>query len=124
MTGKRPTTIAGYIDAAPSAAQAHLRHLYAILKDVAPNADEAIKWGIPFFVEPRFLFAFAAYKQHLNFAVMDAGLAPFEKELADYKTTKGALQIPYNKPLPEELVRKLAEYRVRALKGRQDEGFW
>ena len=40
-----------------------------ILKSVAPEAEEAIKWGTPFFVEPRFLFAFSAHKAHLNFVV-------------------------------------------------------
>jgi uncharacterized protein YdhG (YjbR/CyaY superfamily) len=42
---KRPTTIAGYIQAAPPEGQPHLRRLYAILKAAAPDAKEAIKWG-------------------------------------------------------------------------------
>ena len=61
MASKRPTTIAEYIEAAPREGQPHLRRLYAILKSVAPKAEEAIKWGTPFFVEPRFLFAFSAH---------------------------------------------------------------
>ena len=40
----KPTTIAQYIDAAPPAGQSHLRELYAILKSVAPDAEETIKW--------------------------------------------------------------------------------
>src|SRR5260221_14669010 len=113
MARKRSTTIAEYIRAAPREGQPHLRRLYAILKSIAPEAKEAIKWGIPFFVEPRFLFAFSAHKAHLNFAPTVAGLAPFRKELKKHKTTKGTLQIPYNKPLPEDLVRQIAEYRLR-----------
>ena len=62
MGSKCPTTIAEYIGAAPREGQPHLRRLYAILKSVAPEAEEAIKWGTPFFVEPRFLFAFSAHK--------------------------------------------------------------
>ena len=124
MARKRPTTIAAYIKAAPSAGQPHLRRLYAILKSVAPDAKEAMKWGTPFFVEPRFLFAFSAHKAHLNFAPMATGLAPFTKELAKHKTTKGTLQIPYDTPLPEALIRKIAEYRVREVAMRQDDAFW
>ena len=119
-----PPSIADYNDAAPSEAQPHLRRLYAILKSVAPDAEETIKWGIPFFVEPRFLFAFSAHKAHLNFAPTAAGLEPFRKELEKHKTIKGALQIPYNKSLPEALVRKIAEYRLRAMRERKDDGFW
>lgn len=124
MAGKRPTTIADYIRAAPSEGQRHLRRLYAILKSVAPEAQEAIKWGTPFFVEPRFLFAFSAHKAHLNFAPTPAALKPFHKELEKHKTTKNTLQIPYNKPLPESLIRRIAEYRLRRVRERESDAFW
>src|SRR6266850_2325172 len=124
MPSKRPTTIAGYIRAAPREGQPHLRRLYAILKSVAPEAQEAIKWGNPFFVEPRFLFAFSAHKAHLSFAPTAAGLEPFRKELERHKTTTNFLRIPYNKPLPEDLVRKIAERRVRDVREREDDAFW
>jgi uncharacterized protein YdhG (YjbR/CyaY superfamily) len=124
VAGKRPTTIAEYIRAAPREAQPHLRRLYAILKRVAPEAEEAIKWGTPFFVEPRFLFAFSAHKTHCNFAPTAAALERFRKKLEKHKTTKHYLQIPYNKPLPEELVRKMAEYCLRDVREREDDAFW
>jgi uncharacterized protein YdhG (YjbR/CyaY superfamily) len=124
MAGKRPTTIAEYIQAAPREGQPHLRRLYAILKKSAPKAKQVIKWGNPFFIEPRFLFAFSAHKAHLSFVLMEGGLEPFRKELAKHRTTKGTLSIPYNKPLPEALIRKIAKYRVRALRERDDDAFW
>jgi uncharacterized protein YdhG (YjbR/CyaY superfamily) len=124
MAGKRPTTITEYISAAPKAGQPHLRRLRAILKSVAPNATEAIKWGSAFFIEPRFLFAFSAHKAHLSFTPMPEGLAPFRKELASHRTTKGTVAIPYDKPLPEALIRKIARHRVRAVKARTDDAFW
>lgn len=101
-----------------------MRRLYAILKSVAPEAEEAIKWGTPFFVEPRFLFAFSAHKAHLNFTPDAAGLEPFHEELEGHKTTKGSLQVPYDEPLPEDLIRKIAEYRVRIVSEREDDSFW
>lgn len=120
----RATTIPEYIQSAPPEGQPHLRRLYAILKSAAPKAEEAIKWGNPFFIEPRFLFAFSAHKAHLSFAPTAAGLEAFRKELKPYKTTKNFLQIPYDKPLPEDLIRKMAEYRVRAVAERGDDAFW
>ena len=122
--GKRPTTIAAYIRAAPPEGQAHLRRLHAILKSVAPDAREVIKWGTPFFVEPRFLFAFSATKAHLNFAPMASGLEPFRKDLKNHKSTKNFLQIPYDAPLPEKLIRKIAERCVREVRKREDDAFW
>jgi uncharacterized protein YdhG (YjbR/CyaY superfamily) len=124
MASKRPTTIAAYIKAAPREGQPHLRRLYAILKSVAPEAEETIKWGNPFFVEPRFLFAFSAHKAHLNFTPMAAGLAPFRQELEKHQTTEGMLQIPYDQPLPEDLVRRIAERRLRDVRRRKDDAFW
>lgn len=125
MASKVPTTIAEYIRNAPREGQPHLRRLYAILKSVAPDSREAIKWGTPFFVEPRFLFAFSAHKAHLNFAPTAAALKPFRKELEMHKTTaRGMLQIPYNKPLPEDLIRKIAENRLRDVRERGGKAFW
>lgn len=117
-------SISDYIAAAPSQGQPHLRRLYVLLKSVAPQAEETIKWGTPFFVEPRFLFAFSAHKSHLNFTPTEAGLAPFRKELEPYKTTKGMLQIPYAQALPEDLILKIARQRLQAVSARQDDSFW
>src|SRR6478672_2237450 len=97
MASKRPTTIAEYIRAAPREGQPHLRRLYALLKGVAPKAEEAMKWNTPFFIEPRFLFAFSAHKAHLNFNATAAGLEPFREELKEHTVTPaGLLQFRYD----------------------------
>jgi uncharacterized protein YdhG (YjbR/CyaY superfamily) len=124
MASKPPKTITEYIQAAPPAGQPHLRRLYEILQQAAPEAEEAIKWSTPFFVEPRFLFAFSAHKAHLNFTPDAPALEALRKELAGHKTTKGSLQVRYDEPLPEELIRKLAEHRVRVVSEREDDSFW
>lgn len=124
MPTKRPTTIAEYIKGAPPAGQSHLRRLHAILKSLAPHAEEEIKWGIPFFVEPRFVFSFSAYKKHLNFTPPLAVMKEFAKELEKYRTTKGSLQVSYSEPLPEALVRKMAKQSIRLVRQREDDAFW
>ncbi len=86
---------------------------YAILKKVVP---EAIKWGAPVFELERILFAFAAFKSHLNFMPTPSAMIPFKKELAKYTTGKGSIQFPYDKPLPKMLIRKIAACRVKELK--------
>jgi uncharacterized protein YdhG (YjbR/CyaY superfamily) len=112
MAKKRPATINEYIEAAPPEARSHLRQLYRILKSVAPDGTEAIKWGVPVFWERRILFGFAAYKAHISFGPGPAAIKRFSKELAKYKTGKGTMQIPYDQPLPEDLVRKIAAYCI------------
>lgn len=120
MASTRPTTVDEYIQAAPAAGQPHLRRIRAILKKAAPKADEVIKWGNPFC----FLFAYSAHKAHLSFAPGEAALVLFAKELAGHDTTKNFLKVAYNKPLPEDLIRKIAEYRVRVVSERGDDSFW
>jgi len=49
-------------------------------------------------------------------------LEQFKDELADYKTGKDTIQFPYDKPLPAQLIRKIAEFRVRDVK--ENDALW
>jgi uncharacterized protein YdhG (YjbR/CyaY superfamily) len=124
MAAKRPQTIDEYIRAAPREGQPQLRRLYALLRSVAPQAEETIKWGTPFFVEPRFLFAFSAHKAHTSFAPTAAAMEAFADELRSHQTTKGTLKIPYDEPLPEDLIRRMAEFCVEEVSERESDSFW
>ena len=112
----KAATISGYIAAAPPEARSHLRELRAILRKAAPRATEAIKWGSPVFEYNRILFAFAAYRLHLNFMPTPSAMKPFKKELAKFKTGKGSIQLPYDQPLPKALIRHIAAFRVKELR--------
>ncbi|WP_010464335.1 iron chaperone [Acidovorax radicis] len=120
----RPATIAEYIAAAPAAGQPLLRALYGVLKRAAPQAQEVIKWNTPFFIEPRFVYAFSAHKAHASFAPPAAALAHFQEALQTLKTTKGTIVLPYDHPLPEGLIRQIAEYSVQRVRERRSDGFW
>jgi uncharacterized protein YdhG (YjbR/CyaY superfamily) len=121
---KRPTSVAEYIRAAPAKGQPHLRRVHAILESVAPDAQQVIKWGNPFFVEPRFLFAYSAHKEHLSLAPTAAAMVAFRTELKKHVSTKCFLKLPYDQPLPESLIRKIAQHCLREVRSRKDDGFW
>jgi len=112
----KPTTVTEYINAAPREAQEKLREIRSILKKVAPKATEALKWGSPVLEEKRILFAYTAFKSHLNFMPTESSLKPFKNELAGYKTGKDTIQFPYDKPLPKALIRKIAAFRAREVR--------
>ena len=122
MSKAKPTTVTEYINAAPKEAQKILREIRAILKKVAPNATETLKWGSPVFEEKRILFAYTAFKTHLNFMPTHSAMIPFKDELTEYKTGKDTIQFPYNKPLPKVLIRKIAAYRARDV--RENDARW
>jgi uncharacterized protein YdhG (YjbR/CyaY superfamily) len=112
----KPKTMDEYIRAAPREAQPKLRELRAILRKAAPGAKETLKWGSPVFEAERILFAFAAFKSHINFMPTPSAMEPFKKELSTFTTGKGSIQFPYDKPLPKALIRRIAAYRVKELK--------
>jgi uncharacterized protein YdhG (YjbR/CyaY superfamily) len=122
MQKPKPTTIDEYINAAPKEAQEKLREIRDILKKVAPNATESLKWNTPVFEENRILFAYAAFKSHMNFMPTPSALEPFKEELAEYKTGKGTIQFPYDKPLPKTLIQKIAAYRAKDV--RENDARW
>lgn len=124
MSAEKPKTIAAYIKAAPSAGQPHLRRLDTILKGVAPKARGEIKWGSPFYVEPRFLFAFSAHRAHLDLAPGIEVMDHFREKFGPYKSTKYMLQVRYDQPLPEALIRRMAKECCKRLRARKTDSFW
>jgi uncharacterized protein YdhG (YjbR/CyaY superfamily) len=116
MPKAKPTTVDEYIAAVPEEGRKHAREIREILKKAAPKAMETLKWGQPAYAAERILFAFAAFKSHLNFNPTSSVIRQFEKELVPYKTGKGSIQLPYDEPLPKGLIRKLAALRVKELK--------
>jgi uncharacterized protein YdhG (YjbR/CyaY superfamily) len=109
----KPGTVEEYIKSAPEYAQEKLNEIRSLLKSVAPKATEELKWGQPVFIEKRILFSYAAFKNHLRFMPTGPSLKPFRGQLSSYKTGKDTIQFPYDKPLPIDLIEKIARYRYK-----------
>ena len=122
MPKPKPTTVEEYIEAAPGKSQEKLREIRAILKKVAPKAQEVLKWGSPVFEEGRILFSYSAHASHLNFSPTGPAMKPFEEELGAFKTGKDTIQFPYDKPLPKALIRKIAAFRAKQV--RESDAKW
>jgi uncharacterized protein YdhG (YjbR/CyaY superfamily) len=122
MSKIKPSSVDEYINASYPVAQEKLRELRSILKEVAPNATEMIRWGYPVLFEKRILFSYSAFKTHINFMPTGPAMKPFEKELSDYKTGKDTIQISYDRPFPGSLIRKIAEFRVKDV--RENDAKW
>lgn len=101
-----------YIVLFPKDVQKLLKQMRSTIKKAAPKAEEAIKYGIPTFVLNGNLVHFAAYKSHIGFYPAPSGLLAFKKEIARYKSSKGAVQFPLDESLPLDLVSKIVKFRV------------
>jgi uncharacterized protein YdhG (YjbR/CyaY superfamily) len=108
----KPSTIAEYIKAAPKETQQKLREMQACIRAAAPGAEESLKWGMPSFSYQRILVTFAAFRHHIGFYPTPSAVTAFEKNLTKFKTAKGSIQFPLEKPLPLSLIRKITQFRV------------
>jgi uncharacterized protein YdhG (YjbR/CyaY superfamily) len=109
---KQANSIDEYIATFPKPIKDILQELRQTIKEAAPQAQEAISYQIPTFKLNGNLVHFAAFKDHIGFFPTSSGVAAFEKELSQYKTSKGTIRFPIDKPIPFDLVRKIVKYRV------------
>ena len=110
---EKPRNITEYIQAAPREARKKLREIRACIRAAAPGAEESLKWGMPAFSYRRILVTFAAFKHHIGFYPTPSAVKAFADDLSKFKTAKGSIQFPLDKPLPLPLIRKITEFRVR-----------
>ncbi|MCB0489936.1 MAG: DUF1801 domain-containing protein [Cyclobacteriaceae bacterium] len=101
-----------YILQFPKEVQKLLKQIRSTIKKAAPKAEEAMKYGIPTFVLNGNLVHFAAYKSHIGFYPAPSGLLAFKKEIAKFKSSKGAVQFPIAESLPLDLVTRIVKFRV------------
>lgn len=114
---KKYTTVAAYLKDVPSQAQARVDDIRAILSKLLPGAEEIISYNMPAYKQyGKVLVYYAAYKGHLGFYPHNEPILAFAAELEPYKTSKGAIQFPLDKPLPKGLIKKIVQYRVAQVK--------
>jgi uncharacterized protein YdhG (YjbR/CyaY superfamily) len=109
----RPSNIDEYIALYPPDIQKRLILIRETIRKAAPKAVEKISWAMPTFWQKENLIHFAAQKKHIGLYPGAEGVATFADELKEYKTTKGAIQLPNNKDLPLGLIAKITRFRVK-----------
>ncbi len=109
---KEYTDINAFIADFPEEVRIILEKIRATIQQAAPDATEAIKYGMPTFVLNGNLVHFAAYKNHIGFYPAPTGIDAFIDELARYRTGKGTIQFPIDKPIPYDLITKVVKFRV------------
>ncbi len=108
--GEAPKTIDEYIVAQPEEVQPLLNQVRDTLRDTLPYAEERISWSMPTFWRKRNIIHFASFKKHIGLYPGDKAVEHFSVRLTEYKTSKGAIQFPHNKPLPLQLISEIAKW--------------
>ena len=118
MKKSAPTSIDNYIAAFPSEVRTLLRKMRATIRKAAPGAKEKISYQIPAFTLEGMLVFFAAHKNHIGFYPRTTGITKFKKELSAYKSAKGSVQFPLDKPIPFGLIGRIVSFRAKENLGR------
>lgn len=106
--GTSPQNIEEYIAQQPEDTKPYLCLINDAIKNVLPEAVQKISWSMPTYWKKRKLIQFAASKKHIGLYPGPAAVEAFADRLQGYKTSKGTIQIPYNKPLPIDLISEIA----------------
>ena len=108
-------TIDEYHAAFPKNLRDMLETLRKTIKKTVPEAEELISYNMPAFKMKKILVYYAANKAHIGFYPTAAPIIFFKDELVEYKTSKGAIQFPIDKPLPIKLITKIVKFRSVAI---------
>ena len=113
MRGSTPKDIDEYIAAFAPEVQSILEAIRLVIKQAAPQAQEAMSYNIPSFRLNGTLVYFAAFKKHIGFYPPVRGDARLAKAIAPYSGEKGSLKFPLDEPIPYALIKRIVKLRVR-----------
>jgi uncharacterized protein YdhG (YjbR/CyaY superfamily) len=110
-------TVDEYLQAAPEPQRDTLEKVRTRLRNLLPEAEETISYGVPAFkVGGKAVAGFAYFTGHCShFPHSEETLTTLADQLAGYRWSKGTLRFPVDEPLPEDLLRRLVDTRLAEL---------
>ena len=115
-----PKSIDEYLAGVPEPARSTLSTIRAAIRSAAPpEAVETISYQMPAFKHKGILMWFAAFSDHCSLFPTASIVEAFKNDLRDYPTSKGTIQFPLDKPLPNSLIRKLVKARIAQIENGQ-----
>ena len=112
-------TVDQYLARLPQNVRPAVEELRRIIRKAAPSSEEVISYNMPAVRQGGILVYYAAFKEHIGLYPTASPIRVFKKELARYKTSKGAIQFPMGKRIPGALVQKIVKFRIREAEGRK-----
>lgn len=113
MSDQKAKDVDAYISAAPKAVQPKLRQLRKIIRAAAPEAQERISYGMPYYDLNGRLVYFAVHARHVGLYALGSTAELAKGRLERFVASKGTLQFPLDEPLPEAEIARLVKKRVQ-----------
>jgi uncharacterized protein YdhG (YjbR/CyaY superfamily) len=110
-----------YIASKPRELQSILKQVQDAIRKAVPGTEEGISYQIPVFkLNGVAVLYFAGWKQHYSLYPANAALvAAFKKELEPYELSKGTIRLPFDEPVPVNLIGRIAKFRATQLRARE-----
>lgn len=106
----KPNDVDSYIASSDEKAQPHLREIRQIVKATLPEAEEAIRWGVPWYRYHGMVAGVTAYKNHVTLEIWADELKSDHRKMFEdqgYKTGKRTVQIKYDEEVPTATIQKV-----------------
>ena len=105
---EKPSSVDDYIAGFPPDVAARLARVRELLHAAMPDASEQIRYGMPaLMVGGRYGLHFAGWKKHIGLYPVAVFDDPLESVVAPYRSGKDSVNLPHNRPLPEELITRI-----------------
>ena len=102
-----------YIAGFPPETQEILEKVRAAIHAGVPNPEEKVRYGIAaVMLGGRYALHFAGWKKHVGLYPVPVADEPLESEIAPYRTAKDSVIFVYAKPIPYDLITRIAEFVV------------
>jgi uncharacterized protein YdhG (YjbR/CyaY superfamily) len=106
-------SVEDYIETVPRKVGLKLEKIRETIHKAVPDAEEFISYQMPAFKFHGMVVWFAAFKNHYSVFVRPRVMENFIKELKEYETTKSAIRIPIEKPVPVQLITKIVKLAAK-----------
>jgi uncharacterized protein YdhG (YjbR/CyaY superfamily) len=109
------TSVDEYIATHPETMQAILQRVRGAIRRALPDAEETISYQIPAYrIGGGRMLYFAGWKLHYSlYPATDTLVEAFKDDLAPYKVNKGTIRFPLDRPIPEQLIGRIATFLAK-----------
>lgn len=108
------STVEDYLAGFAGGERALIESALATIRKVVPDAEERMSYGVIRFEAPGLHPLYiGGWKKHVGIYPVPIAQGELERELAPFRSTKDSLHFPYDGPIPEELIGRIATYVVQ-----------
>jgi uncharacterized protein YdhG (YjbR/CyaY superfamily) len=111
------TVIDDYLTNVEPSKRQELERIRTLAKETVPGAEEAIVYGMPTLTyQGKPFLGFNAHKQHIGiYPYSGQVIETLKDQLQGYGFSKGAIRVPLDQPISEELLKYIIHERLKQI---------